>query len=98
LRAEQERNKMLQEDMEATLQDIQNIWTGSRKGKVQGHLGWTRSDFCWDVRLLRTLPATTTTKTILFFPKKSLHFSYLYLEIHPQNPSISWTPKPPAPS
>jgi len=25
LRAEQERNKMLQEDMEATLQDIQNI-------------------------------------------------------------------------
>ena len=25
LRAEQERNKMLQEDMEATLQDIQNM-------------------------------------------------------------------------
>jgi len=53
LRAEQERNKMLQEDMEATLQDIQNIWAGPRKGEIQGHLWRTRPDLRRDVRLLK---------------------------------------------
>jgi hypothetical protein len=62
LRAEQERNKMLQEDMEATLQDIQNIWTGPWKGKVQGHLRRARPDLCRDVRLLKK---TFTEKTFL---------------------------------
>jgi len=55
LRAEQDRNKMLQEDMEATLQDIQNIWIGTWEGKVQGHFWWIGSNFRRDVWLLNYL-------------------------------------------
>jgi len=51
---------MLQEDMEATLQDIQNIWVGPWKRKVQSHFWWTGPDFCWNVWLLKNHPAANS--------------------------------------
>lgn len=53
LHGEQTKNKMLQEDMEATLNDIQNIWTGAWEGKVQGNLRRIGPNFRRDVWILK---------------------------------------------
>jgi hypothetical protein len=65
LRAEQDRNKMLQEDMEATLQDIQNIWIGTWERKVQGHFWWIGSNIRRDVWLLKYLSTFSSHHYVL---------------------------------